>query len=322
MKRLMILLLSLLLALSLAACGATKYAGYDSASTEESYNGSALPDVEYDYTASDDGAWDGGVQTGAAAGGSLAERGVKMVYTASIELQTLEFDQAAKDIAALVESSGGYFEQKNFSNYSSGYRHASYTVRVPAEQFAAFCDQVGTLCHMTWRSDTAENISEQYYDTQARLETAQIKLERLQELLKKAESMEDIITIESAISETEYEIEELSGAMRHYDALVDYATVTLELSEVYRLSGTEDAPRTFGEKLGSAFSDGLSATGQALEDLAVWLAYSWLGLLIFAAAVFGVVKLILRLRRSGKLSQPGRKKRAAGAPANETKPEE
>ena len=54
--------------------------------------------------------------------------------------------------------------------------------------------------------------------------------------------MEDIITIESAISETEYEIERLSGTKRHYDALVDYATVTLELREVYRLSGTEDAP--------------------------------------------------------------------------------
>ena len=37
----------------------------------------------------------------------LAERGVKMVYTASIEMQTLEFDQAAQDIAALVESMGG-----------------------------------------------------------------------------------------------------------------------------------------------------------------------------------------------------------------------
>ena len=60
--------------------------------------------------------------------------------------------------------------------------------------------------------------------------------------------MEDIITIESAISETEYEIERLSGTMRHYDALVDYATVTLELSEVYRLSGTEDAPKSFGDK--------------------------------------------------------------------------
>ena len=323
MKKIVSLLLALMLALSLTACSA-KSASNDSASmASDSYdfNSAELPEAEYDYNASDDGAWNGDGQTGSGVDKSLAERGVKMVYTASIEMQTLEFDQAAQDIAALVESVGGYFEQKNFSNYSSGYRHASYTVRVPAEKFTDFCAQVGTLCHVTWQSDTAENISEQYYDTQSRLETAQIKLERLQELLKKAESMDDIITIESAISETEYEIESLSGTMRHYDALVDYATVDLELSEVYRLSGTEDAPKSFGEKLGNAFTDGLAATGQALEDFAVWLAYSWLDILIFAAVVFVAVKLITRLRRGKKLPKLGRKK-TADASADETKPEE
>ena len=71
-----------------------------------------------------------------------------MIYSAHIEMQTLSYEQAVEDIAALVERSGAYFEQKNFSNYSSGYRHASYTVRVPAEQFADFCAQVGTLCHI------------------------------------------------------------------------------------------------------------------------------------------------------------------------------
>ena len=50
----------------------------------------------------------------------------------------------------------------------------------------------------------------------------QIKLERLQKLLAQAENMEDIITIESAISETEWNIEDLSGTLRHYDALVDF----------------------------------------------------------------------------------------------------
>ncbi len=80
-------------------------------------------------------------------------------------------------------------------------------------------------------SSSAENITEEYYDTDSRLKTAQIKLERLQELLSKADNMADIITIESAISDTEYEIESLSGTLRHYDALVDYATVSLTLSE-------------------------------------------------------------------------------------------
>ena len=193
-------------------------------------------------------------------------------------------------------------------------------MRVPAEQFADFCAQVGTLCHVTWQSDSAEDISEQYYDTQSRLETAQIKLARLQELLKKAENMEDIITIESAISETEYEIERLSGTVRHYDALVDYATVTLELNEVYRLSGTEDAPKSFGEKLGNAFTDGLAAAAEGLESFALWLAYSWLGILIFAAVAFAAVKLIGRLRRGKKLPKLGRKK--SKNTVNETKPEE
>ena len=57
--------------------------------------------------------------------------------------------------------------------------------------------------------------------------------------------MEDIITIESAISETEYQIESLSGTLRHYDALVDYATIHISLQEVYRLSNVEEPAESF-----------------------------------------------------------------------------
>ena len=114
MKKIVSLLLALMLALSLTACSA-KSASNDSASmASDSYdfNSAELPEAEYDYNASDDGAWNGDGQTGSGVDKSLAERGVKMVYTASIEMQTLEFDQAAQDIAALVESVGGYFEQQ------------------------------------------------------------------------------------------------------------------------------------------------------------------------------------------------------------------
>ena len=297
MKKIVSILLALMLALSLAACSA-KSASSDSASmASDSYdfNGAELPDAKYDDTASDDGAWNG--QEVSSAGADLAERGVKMVYTASIEMQTLEFDQAAQDIAALVESMGGYFEQKNFSNYSSSYRHASYTVRVPAEQFTDFCAQVGTLCHVTWQSDTAENISERYYDTQSRLETAQIKLARLQELLKKAENMEDIITIESAISETEWNIEDLSGTLRHYDALVDFATITVSLQEVYKYSDTEELPENFGDRLGSALSRGWHSFVDGMADFAVALAYNWMWIILWAVIIAAAVTVVRKVRR-------------------------
>lgn len=303
MKRCLTLLLALVLALSLAACGA-KSAGPDTMTGD--YNGYESAKEDYDFSATDDepegaGAWNGDGQVGSGIDKSLSERGVKMIYSAHIEMQTLSYEQAVEDIAALVERSGAYFEQKNFSNYSSGYRHASYTVRVPAEQFADFCAQVGTLCHVTWQDDSAENISEQYYDTQSRLETAQIKLARLQELLKKAENMEDIITIESAISDTEQAIEDLSGTLRGYDAQVAYSTVNLTLREVYRLSNGEEPAENFGGRLSGAFSAGWRGFLELLENLAVALAYGWVLLVLLAAAGTGVV---LVLRRRKKIQSP------------------
>lgn len=313
MKRCLPLLLALVLALSLAACGA-KSAGSDTMTGD--YNGYESAKEDYDFSATDDeaedaGAWNGDGQVGSGIDKSLSERGVKMIYSAHIEMQTLSYEQAVEGIAALVERSGAYFEQKNFSNYSSGYRHASYTVRVPAEQFADFCAQVGTLCHVTWQDDSAENISEQYYDTQSRLETAQIKLARLQELLKKAENMEDIITIESAISDTELEIERLTGTLRQYDALVDYATVYLSLQEVYQLSNVEEPATSFASRMGAAFASGWRGFVGALESLAVALAYGWVWLLLLAAVGTVAGRLLWKRRR---------RERQAASKESENKP--
>ena len=163
---------------------------------------------------------------------------------------------------------------------------------------------------MTYSNAETDDVSESYYDTQARLETARIKLERLQTLLAKATSMDDIITIESAISETEWDIESLSGTLRHYDALVDYATINVELSEVYKLSGQDEAVTTFGGRLGQSFVNGLQAVGNALEEFAVWLAYSWIWLLVIAAVIVVIVRIVRR-RGGGKKLSLKRKKAAA-----------
>lgn len=59
--------------------------------------------------------------------------------------------------------------------------------------------------------------------------------------------MADIITIESAISETEQMIDSLSGTLQHYDAQVDYATVTISLQEVGKLSNVEEPPQRLAD---------------------------------------------------------------------------
>lgn len=220
-----------------------------------------------------------------------------MIRTASLELETTEFEESVTALADLTERFEGYFESSSIGNRGSGYRWADYTVRVPAARYQEFLNQAGALCHETWRSTSEEDVSEAYYDTEGRLKTQQIKLERLQALLAKAEAMEDIITIESAISETEQAIDSLSGTLRHYDGLVDYATVSVTLSEVYKLSNVEEKPIGFGGRLAAAFSGGGSAFLNGMEDLAVALAYGWLWIILLAVIAVAVVCLLRRRRK-------------------------
>ena len=296
-RRMFALLLTGLMCLSLADCGAKSEAAAPSAEApaasapmmEEYYYGA---DMEMSMTDSVDGGETGGVVSGQ-----------KLIRTASLELETMEFESTNAALNELVAQMGGYMENSNLRNRSSGYRYAEYILRIPAERYEEFLNQAGTLCHETWRSTSQEDISEMYYDTQGRLKTQQIKLERLQDLLAKAETMEDIITIESAISETEMLIDNYSGTLRHYDGKVDYATVSISLQEVYKYSNTEEAPTTFASRLGNSFSSGWNNFVDAMEDLVVGLAYGWMWLVILGAAAF----IGFRVARK-KVRLPGRKK--------------
>jgi len=315
-RRYVALALALVLALGLAGCGAKNSSGSYASTTTSTGSGYARGE-----SVTADSAYWGGVQNapdpspaepnyaGKSNTQSTLPEGVKMIYTANLEMQSTEFDRAVDDIAKLVAQLGGYFEQRSVQDYSSGYRYANYTVRVPSAQFQPFLNQVGTLCHVLSATDNAQDITESYYDTDSRLKTAQTKLARLQELLAKADNMSDIITIESAISDTEYQIENLSGTLRHYDALVDYSTIYLSLREVVKLTDTEQPPETFGERFARSFRDGLEDFGEAMEDFAVWLAYHWLGLLVFLAVAFLVIRAIIALARRGQTPRPPRKTR-------------
>jgi len=308
-------LLALVMVLSLTACGG-------SAKTEESASISAPSAPMMDSAVSAGGsygadymAYEENTKAEAPEMESPAETVVedtetqaaerKVIITAYLELETTSFDEAVQGLTALTEEHGGYFENSSVANHKSGSRWADYTVRIPAKNYKTYMNQAGELCHETWREAREEEITEAYYDTAGRLETQKIKLERLQELLSKAEVMEDIITIESAISETEWQIDNLSGTLRHYDSKVEYATVNINLREVYKLSNVEDVPETFGERIGNSFARGLGDFADTMEDLAVGFAYSWMWWLLGVAAMVLVIRVVwgmkLRLPRLPRL---------------------
>ena len=140
----------------------------------------------------------------------------------------------------LVSDCGGYYEQSDVdmgSYYSDGYRYGRYTVRVPKDKYDTFLNSVGEVCHMTSRNESAEDVGLQYYDIESRIRLLEIKQERLMKLLEQATTMEDIITLENALSDIQYQLESNNIQKNRYDSLIDYSTISIRLEQVQRLSG-------------------------------------------------------------------------------------
>ena len=315
MKRLTVWMAALALLVLLTACGGES--GSDSGGNGMSYDAG---DAGNSSSAAQEDGWSETAPIADDAG--QVRTNEKRIYTGTIEAETKDFDAAHQAVSQVVAELGGYFERQSISQ-PGGYRYGDYVIRVEAENFAAFFDRVGSSCHVTYTTRSEDDVTDTYYDVSARLETAQTKLDRLQALslallgreeghliawvqalLAQAETMEDIITIESAISETELTVEQLTGSLRGLEGRIQYATITMTLREVYQFSG-EDAPvTTFGGRMGQAFTGGLRSVGRTLENLAVFLAYNWVWLLLLAgAAVAGVAvhRKRKRRQRDGKL---------------------
>ena len=322
MKKLLSILLALTLLLSLSACGS---ASMNSADKPAESPMATSPAFDFKEEMGFDSMTGGSVEMPTMPAPSPEEpssslpENVKMIYRGYLYLESTEFDAAIAGLEQLVTQMGGYFESSELNNYSP-YRHAFYVVRVPSAKYQSFCSSVGDLAQLNSQRHTTENVSEAYYDTESRLVTQRTKLERLQELLAKADKMEDIITLESAIAETELQIEYLTGSLRKYDALVDYATVEVSLEEVYQLSEQEQPVVGFGAKLAEAFKTGTSRFVNDLESFALRFARNWVSRLIWLVIWIVVIVLVIRWLRKGKKPTFSRKKKeqAPPPPANDT----
>lgn len=303
-NRLLALLLGLALTLSLlTACGgsadeaASEIAGEDfnyfgeSETVSDSYNGAMEDSVSFS----------GGAEAGSIVSTDPTE---KMVYTADVYAQTLDYDAAITALKAAVSAAGGYIENYSVSNggsyYSSSYyegggrRSADYTIRVPAAQFEGFLSGIAAEFNVIDQNLYSENVTLQYVDLESRIRSLTTQQERLLELLGEAEDLDQILAIENQLTETRGEIESLTSSLRVLESRVSYSTVSLHISEttVY----TPGAQAGFGQLLLRSFGNSWEDLVDSGRDLALYLASNFLQLLIAAAVLYLLWRV---LRRKG-----------------------
>lgn len=304
MKGKRILPLALLLAAALTACS-----GGNSATMAVAPSAAAEYKGEMDRP--EESAADMALSTTPRAAGAAAGvyEDAKLIQRADYEVQTTDYPAAETALEALVERCGGYFEYQETSGggyyESAARRWGSFTIRVPKEQYDAFTGSVGEVGHVVSQSGSAEDVGQNYSDIELRLQTQRTKQERLLALLEKAATMEDIISLENALSETEYQIEQYTSDLKRYDSLIDFATIELRLTEVARISDEPGEVAPLGARVASAFGEGLHSFGDGLGNLAVWLAYHAVGVAALLAVLMGAgLAVRRRLRKRGAVHAP------------------
>ena len=303
-KKLMIAMLSAAMALMLCFAGCSS----NSKDMADGYNYAVTEDVAYTERAEAQApgaatAYEYGLDTSAYADMDKAKLntgdmygGRKIIRNYDISLATNTFDDDLAYINAKLSELGGYVLSSSLSGskpeaYGDSGRSLSMTLRVPAEKASDFVSGVQQLGKVDYIHDYTDDVTDQYFDVDTRLAVLKDQLERLRAIMVETDNLADIITLEERISEVMLQIEELTGTLKRYDALIAYTTIDLSINERNAISGPADTKGT-GERISEGFTDTLNGVATFFVNFFVWFVSSLPVLIILAAITVAVVFIV------------------------------
>ncbi len=314
-KRLSYISFMLMLAFALTACSAAKSdrsgmensaGSSDAVAPQEAGMSEDQKEApESDFTDSDGLSSAAGLSTEV----SAVETQDKIIRTFYLDVETQEFDSLINRIKSEIGRLEGYVESSDISgrgyNSRRSTRYGSIVARIPSSKVNDFVDTVNDNANVVSQKESSENVSLQYIDAKSKVETLKLEQERLFAILEKEVSMENIISLESRLSDIRYELQNYESKLRYYDNKVAYSTVTMSIQEVEKLTPVEEEKPTVATRISNGFSDTVYNLSEGVKDFVVWFIVNLPYLIIWAVIIAAIVIAVRRIykRRRGKLER-------------------
>ncbi|MBG6056104.1 hypothetical protein IWX81_002536 [Salinibacterium sp. CAN_S4] len=241
---------------------------------------------------------DGGESSGSdAAGGgdsivteSTVDSGRQVIVTGFVTITVEKPVDAASDAVRIVEQSGGRVDGRSEIapvNGSDG--SATLTLRVPSDTLTATLDKLRELGAVQEVSLNSADVTMETQDLDARITAMSASVDRLLGLLATATDTENLITLETAISDRQAQLESMQSQRRYLADQVSLSTITLNLVSDF----TAPTPEP------DNFFDGISAGWAAFVGFFAGLLVVFgvlLPWIVFLGLIALVVIVILRRR--------------------------
>ena len=146
----------------------------------------------------------------------------KIIKTGSLSYEVKNLSETEEKIAAWLEGFGGYIAD-TWSNRNN----MNVTVKVPSSSFEDAMNSTGDFGELLSRSISTEDVSENYYDLETRLEARKILQEKLESYLAGAKSISDLLEIERQLNDVTSELESMEKQFRRLSNQIDFSTISI-----------------------------------------------------------------------------------------------
>jgi len=199
----------------------------------------------------------------------------KLIKNGDITFETKSVTESQKQLLALVKQHSGYVSNQSQNSYGERISY-QMEVRVVATQFdELYTDVLDVADRLESQNIRVNDVTEEFIDVQARLQTKRDLEVRYRTILSKATTVEEILSIEREIGNLTADVESLEGRLKYLTDQTRMSTLNLHF---YERSNSDFG---FGGKLTSAFSNGWQFMLSFLIGLITLWPFILLGVLVF-----------------------------------------
>ena len=156
----------------------------------------------------------------------------KIIYDGEIDLIVKDVDPIGKQVVTFIQDARGYIAEQSTTGSPGSQRAMRWKLRVPVEQFESLVQKVVALGELERNTRTSQDVTEQFYDIEARIKNKKAEEKSLTKILdERTGKLEDVLKIETELSRVRGEIEQLEGKIRVLENLSSLATLILNVRE-------------------------------------------------------------------------------------------
>ncbi|OFY75127.1 MAG: hypothetical protein A2265_03165 [Bacteroidetes bacterium RIFOXYA12_FULL_33_9] len=214
----------------------------------------------------------------------------KIIKTANVSVEVADYDASISEIKKRLRIYNAYVSSE-VENNTSYLISNSLTIRVASEKFDNLLDTlIVDVKKVIQKSVSLTDVTEEFVDIEARLKAKKEIETRYYEILKKANTISEILEVEYKIKQIREEIDAAEGRLKFLNNQVGYSTINLTVNQYNDYNYNEPS---FFSKLGDAISSGWSG----LIIFIIGIFYLWPLWLILGITLYVILKLVKRSKK-------------------------